>query len=70
MIYISCGLNQEFIIEMCIRDSLETGEGLFMPEGAWHCCHNFSDQKARILYFITPKAWSCLLYTSFSMSTV
>ena len=36
---------------------LETGEGLFMPEGAWHCCHNFSDQKARILYFITPKAW-------------
>ena len=37
---------------------LETGEGLFMPEGAWHCCHNFSDQKARILYFITPKAWS------------
>ena len=37
---------------------LETGEGLFMPEGAWHCCHNFSDEKARILYFITPKAWS------------
>lgn len=37
---------------------LETGEGLFMPEGAWHCCHNFSDKKARILYFITPKAWS------------
>lgn len=36
---------------------LETGEGLFMPEGAWHCCHNFSDQKTRILYFITPKAW-------------
>ena len=28
-----------------------------MPEGAWHCCHNFSDQKTRILYFITPKAW-------------
>ena len=37
---------------------LETGEGLFMPKGAWHCCHNFSDEKARILYFITPKAWS------------
>ncbi|MDQ0204863.1 cupin domain-containing protein [Pectinatus haikarae] len=37
---------------------LRTGEGLFMPEGAWHCCHNFSDDKARILYFITPKAWS------------
>lgn len=37
---------------------LETGEGLFMSEGAWHCCHNFSDEKARILYFITPKAWS------------
>ncbi len=37
---------------------LQSGEGLFMPEGAWHCCHNFSDQKARILYFITPKAWS------------
>lgn len=37
---------------------LETGEGLWMPEGAWHCCHNFSDHKARILYFITPKAWS------------
>ena len=37
---------------------LETGEGLFMPEGAWHCCHNFSDKKTRILYFITPKAWS------------
>lgn len=37
---------------------LETGEGLFMPEGAWHCCHNFSEDKARILYFITPKAWS------------
>lgn len=36
---------------------LETGEGLFMPEGAWHCCHNFSDEKAAILYFITPKAW-------------
>ena len=29
-----------------------------MPEGAWHCCHNFSDKKTRILYFITPKAWS------------
>ncbi|MGI6005356.1 MAG: cupin domain-containing protein [Christensenellales bacterium] len=37
---------------------LQTGEGLYMPEGAWHCCHNFSDNKARILYFITPKAWS------------
>ncbi|SEP23030.1 cupin domain-containing protein [Propionispora vibrioides] len=37
---------------------LQTGEGLFMPEGAWHCCHNFADSKARILYFITPKAWS------------
>ena len=37
---------------------LETGEGLFMPKGAWHCCHNFSNEKARILYFITPKAWS------------
>lgn len=37
---------------------LESGEGLWMPEGAWHCCHNFSNQKARILYFITPKAWS------------
>lgn len=37
---------------------LETGEGLFMPEGAWHCCHNFSDEKARILYFITPEAWN------------
>jgi Mannose-6-phosphate isomerase len=37
---------------------LNEGEGLFMPEGAWHCCHNFSDNKARILYFITPKAWS------------
>lgn len=37
---------------------LQTGEGLWMPEGAWHCCHNFSDKKARILYFITPKAWS------------
>ena len=37
---------------------LETGEGLFMPEGAWHCCHNFGAEKARILYFITPKAWS------------
>lgn len=37
---------------------LETGEGLYMPEGAWHCAHNFSAEKARILYFITPKAWS------------
>ena len=37
---------------------LQSGEGLYMPEGAWHCCHNFSDSKARILYFITPKAWS------------
>ncbi|GEN87820.1 cupin domain-containing protein [Oceanobacillus sp. FSL W8-0428] len=37
---------------------LETGEGLYMPEGAWHCGHNFSGGKARILYFITPKAWS------------
>ncbi|NCB73703.1 MAG: cupin domain-containing protein [Clostridia bacterium] len=37
---------------------LQSGEGLYMPEGAWHCCHNFSDNKARILYFITPKAWS------------
>ena len=37
---------------------LETGEGLYMPEGAWHCCHNFSAEKARVLYFITPKAWS------------
>lgn len=37
---------------------LQTGEGLFMPQGAWHCAHNFSDTKTRILYFITPKAWS------------
>lgn len=37
---------------------LQTGEGLFMPEGAWHCCHNFSNEKARILYFITPEAWN------------
>ncbi|MHC1735384.1 MAG: cupin domain-containing protein [Erysipelotrichaceae bacterium] len=37
---------------------LESGEGLYMPEGAWHCAHNFSQKKARILYFITPKAWS------------
>lgn len=37
---------------------LQSGEGLYMPEGAWHCCHNFSNEKARILYFITPKAWS------------
>ena len=37
---------------------LETGEGLWMPEGAWHCCHNFGSEKARILYFIAPKAWS------------
>lgn len=37
---------------------LETGDGLFMPEGAWHCCHNFSAEKARILYFITPEAWN------------
>jgi len=37
---------------------LNSSEGLYMPEGAWHTGHNFSDKKARILYFITPKAWS------------
>lgn len=37
---------------------LESGEGLYMPEGAWHCAHNFSSEKVRVLYFITPKAWS------------
>ncbi|MDM8213047.1 cupin domain-containing protein [Enterococcus hirae] len=37
---------------------LKTGDGLFMPEGTWHCCHNFSSEKARILYFITPEAWN------------
>lgn len=36
---------------------LETGDGLYMPEGAWHKAHNFSDDITRILYFITPKAW-------------
>jgi len=37
---------------------LQPSEGLYMPEGAWHTGHNFSDKKARVLYFITPKAWS------------
>lgn len=37
---------------------LESRDGLYMPEGAWHCCHNFSSEKARILYFITPEAWN------------
>lgn len=37
---------------------LEARDGLYMPEGAWHCCHNFSAEKARILYFITPEAWN------------
>ncbi|MDD3140619.1 MAG: cupin domain-containing protein [Lachnospiraceae bacterium] len=36
---------------------LETGDGLYMPEGAWHKAHNFSAEITRILYFITPKAW-------------
>ena len=36
---------------------LEKGDGLFMPQEAWHKAHNFSDKKARVLYFITPKAW-------------
>lgn len=36
---------------------LETGDGLYMPEGAWHKAHNFSREITRILYFITPKAW-------------
>ena len=36
---------------------LETGDGLYMPEGAWHKAHNFSGDLTRILYFITPKAW-------------
>ena len=36
---------------------LETGDGLYMPEEAWHKAHNFSDKTARVLYFITPKAW-------------
>lgn len=37
---------------------LNSGDGLYMPEGAWHKAHNFSNEKARVLYFITPKAWS------------
>ena len=37
---------------------LDTGDGLCMPEGAWHSGHNFTDHKTRILYFIAPKAWS------------
>ncbi len=36
---------------------LETGDGLFMPQGAWHKAHNFSGDITRILYFIAPKAW-------------
>ncbi len=36
---------------------LNTGDGLYMPKGAWHKAHNFSNEKARVLYFITPKAW-------------
>lgn len=36
---------------------LNTGDGLFMPEEAWHKAHNFSNNKVRVLYFITPKAW-------------
>lgn len=36
---------------------LETGDGLFMPQEAWHKAHNFSNEITRVLYFITPKAW-------------
>lgn len=36
---------------------LETGDGLYMPQGAWHKAHNFTGDITRILYFITPKAW-------------
>ncbi|MEA5014355.1 MAG: cupin domain-containing protein [Candidatus Limiplasma sp.] len=36
---------------------LDTGDGLYMPQEAWHKAHNFSANKARVLYFITPKAW-------------
>lgn len=36
---------------------LNTGDGLYMPQEAWHKAHNFSDKKTAVLYFITPKAW-------------
>jgi gentisate 1,2-dioxygenase len=36
---------------------LDKGDGLYMPQEAWHKAHNFSSGTARVLYFITPKAW-------------
>lgn len=36
---------------------LETGDGLYMPQEAWHKAHNFSNEIVRVLYFIAPKAW-------------
>lgn len=36
---------------------LQTDEALFMPERVWHQGNNFTTKKARILYFIAPKAW-------------
>ena len=36
---------------------LNTGDGLYMPQEAWHKAHNFSAEKTAVLYFITPKAW-------------
>lgn len=36
---------------------VNTGEGLWIPEEAWHKAYNFGAEKARILYLIAPKAW-------------
>lgn len=36
---------------------MQTGDGLLIPQETWHQGNNFSDHKARILFFIAPKAW-------------
>lgn len=35
----------------------QTGDGMLVPRECWHKAYNFTDQKARVLYFIAPKAW-------------
>jgi len=35
----------------------ETNDGLYIPQESWHKGSNFTSEKARILFFIAPKAW-------------
>ena len=48
------------IVQRCSNGQflqVQTGEGIWLPQEAWHKAYNFGTEKARILFFIAPKAW-------------